>query len=106
MTDRDLLELIAAQVGTLTTQVDGFTTRMDELATQVDGLTTRMDGLTAQVDKLTQEMTEVKADLRFVKNVVIGIENDHGQKLGALLNGYKQNAERLDRHEEIISKKY
>ena len=82
MTDRDLLELIACQVGILTTQVDGFTMRMD-------GLTMRMDGL-------TKDMAEVKA-------IVVKIENDHGQKLGALLDGYKQNSERLDKVEEKLA---
>ena len=90
MTDRDLLEIIATQVGKLTIKVDE--------------LTTRVDVLTTRVDKLTQDMTEVKADLQFTKHTVVRIENDHGQKLGVLLNGYKQTAERLDRHEAIISR--
>ena len=81
----ELLELIAAQVSSLTTQVDGLTT---------------------QVDGLTRDMIEVKADLQFTKETVVKIEIDHGQKLGALLNGYKLHEERLDRHEAIISKKY
>ncbi len=83
MTDRELLELIAAQVSKLTTQVEGLTTQVEGLATQVDILTKDMAG---------------------VKDIVIKIENDHGQKLGALLNGYKQNAERLDRIEKEVAK--
>lgn len=78
MTDRELLELIAAQVSNLTTQVD----------------------------RLNKDMAEIKPRISFIENTVVKIENDHGQKLGVLMNGYKQNAERLDRHEEIISKKY
>ncbi|NLY38327.1 MAG: hypothetical protein GX044_03395 [Firmicutes bacterium] len=78
MTDRDLLELIAAQVGKLTTQVDGLTT---------------------QVGKLTVDVEEIK-------KIVVRIENDHGQKLGALLDGYRLLSERMDRHEEIITRKY
>lgn len=84
MTDREILELIATQVGKLTTQVD----------------------------TLTKDMAEIKPRLTSIENTVIRIENDHGQKLGVLLNGYKQNAERLDKvetklseHEEIILKK-
>ncbi len=69
MTDRELLELIAAQVSKLTTQVEILT-----------------------------------KDMAGVKDIVIKIENDHGQKLGALLNGYKQNAERLDRIEKEVAK--
>jgi regulator of replication initiation timing len=74
----EMLDLIAAQVGKLTTQVDG----------------------------LTRDMAEIKPRIAFIENTVVRIENDHGQKLGALLNGYKLHEERLDRHEAIISKKY
>lgn len=52
-----------------------------------------------------------KDELASVKATVIRIENDHGQKLGALLDGYKLNSEKLDRieaevtkHDEIILK--
>jgi len=116
----ELLDLIAAQVvklttqvGTLTTQTDTLTTQTDTLTTQVGTLTTQVGTLTSQVDSLSKDMAEVKADLAeikprlsFVEKTVIKIENDHGQKLGALLDGYKLLSERLDRHEAIISKKY
>ncbi len=69
MTDRELLELIAAQVNSLTKDVDEM---KDTMATK-------------------QELAEVKA-------IVIKSENDHGQKLGALLDGYKQNSEILEDH--------
>jgi hypothetical protein len=80
MTDRELLELIAAQVGKLTVDVEEIKKTLPTLA--------------------------AKEELAEVKNIVVRIENDHGQKLGALLNGYKLHLERLDRHEAIISKKY
>ena len=42
----------------------------------------------------------------------MAIKNEHGHKLGALFDGYKQNSEKLDRietevakHEEIILKR-
>ena len=97
MTDRELLELIASQVG---------------------GLTNRVDALTTHVDGLTKDMTIVKTtmatkdELASVKATVIRIENDHGQKFGALFDGYKLNSEKLDRieaevtkHDEIILRK-
>lgn len=87
ITDRELLELIAAQVGNLTTQVEKLTVDVDEIKKTLPTLTT-------------------KEELAEVKNIVVRIENDHGQKLGALLNGYKLHEERLDKHEAIISKKY
>jgi hypothetical protein len=89
MTDRELLELIASQVGKLTDRVD----------------------------TLTEDMAEVKAnmatkdELAAVKATVIRIEIDHGQKLGALFDGQKLNSEKLDRieaevirHDELILK--
>lgn len=76
MTDREILELIATQVGKLTTQVD----------------------------TLTKDMAEIKPRLTSIENTVIRIENDHGQKLGALFDGYKLNSEKLDRVENEVSK--
>lgn len=82
MTDRELLELIAAQVGKLTVEAD------------------------ETKQEMRNSFKRLEDEIRSVKETVCKIEVDHGQKLGALLNGYKQNAERLDRHEAIISKKY
>lgn len=55
-----------------------------------------------RLDKLENRMDNVE-------NAVVRIENDHGQKLAVLFDGYKQNSEKLDRieaevtkHEEII----
>jgi phage-related minor tail protein len=50
-----------------------------------------------------EELAEVKAEIISIKSIVIRIENDHGQKLGVLLNGYKQNAARLDRVEAKLA---
>lgn len=83
MTEKELLELIAAQVSKLTTQFDSLTT---------------------QVDTLTKDMAEIKPRLTSIENTVIRIENDHGQKLGALFDGYKLNSEKLDRIEEEVAK--
>jgi primosomal protein N'' len=68
MTDRELLELIAAQVG-----------------------------------KLSQDVTEVKNRQGKVENIVTRIEQNHGQKLEALFDGYTQNNDRLDRIEKTLS---
>ncbi len=84
MTDRELLDIIASQVSTLTTQGDT---------------------LVARANTLTD-------DLNFVKGTVVKIEIEHGQKLGALADGYKDIGEKLDRiekevtrHDEIILRK-
>ena len=82
-TDRELLELIASQVSNLTTQVGGLTT---------------------QVGGLSKDMAEIKPRLTSIENTVVRIENDHGQKLGALFDGYKLNSEKLDRIEAVVAK--
>lgn len=69
MTDRELLELIAAEVGGLKT-----------------------------------DMKEVKDRLQSVENTVIKIENDHGDKLKALFDGYVQNSEKLERIEKEVTR--
>lgn len=55
------------------------------------------------------EFQKINHELQEVKNAVVRIENDNGQKLAALFDGYKQNSDKLDRievevakHEEII----
>ncbi len=88
MTDRELLELIAAQVGGLTTKVDGLTTK-------VGGLTTKVDGLTATVEVLQQDVTSVK------KNVVV-LENKMDLNHKALFDGYKLTYEKVCRLETIV----
>jgi len=88
VTDRELLEYIAAQVGTLTGKVDT---------------------LTGKVDMLTNDVDELEEGQSRLEKTVTKIEQEHGKKIEALLDGYKQNTEQLDRiekevsmHEEII----
>lgn len=88
MNDRELLEFIAAQVGTLNAKVDGF----------------------------GNELKEVKNDIKDLKQGQIKIqntiENDVNLKLSALFDGHTQNAKLLEdirdevaRHEEVIIKR-
>ena len=51
---------------------------------------TRFDKLHEKIDK--------------IDNIVIHIENDHGDKLKALFDGYVQNSEKLDRIEKEVSR--
>lgn len=73
MTDRELLEYVAAQVG-----------------------------------KLTQDVGEIKEGQKDVSQRVTKVEtmleNDVNTKLEALLDGYKQNAEKIDRIENEVTK--
>ena len=62
------------------------------------------DKLFELMTKMYGEMQEIKTDVRDIKDKVINIENDHGKKLDLLFDGYKQNADKLDRVEKEVSK--
>ncbi|MGI6307059.1 MAG: hypothetical protein ACOX1X_00325 [Dethiobacteria bacterium] len=72
----------------------------------------KMGDMDSRMTSMETEMADIKADVKFTKETVIKIENDHGQKLNALFDGYKLNSEKLERienevtkHEEIILKR-
>ncbi len=97
-TDRELLELIANQVGSLTNQVSNLTNDVSELK--------------GDVSELKGDVSELKGEVENIKGIVVKIEVDHSQKLSALFDGYVQNSEKLDRieaevakHEEFILKR-
>ena len=46
--------------------------------------------------EVRNEITDIKSDLGDVKRTVINIEQNHGQKLEALFDGYTQNNSQLD----------
>ena len=96
MTDRELLELIASQVGGLTNQVDALTKDMTEVK---QNMATKDD-----LALVKDEIASAKDEIASVRATVARIENDHGQKLGALFDGYKLNSEKLDRIEAEVTK--
>lgn len=63
-----------------------------------------IDGVKEDVSGMKAELTGVKQELTEVKHRVINIETDHGKKLSALFDGYKQNSDKLDRIQEEVSK--
>ena len=74
-----------------------------------EGMDKRFEGIDKQFESIKTELSGINGRLTNVEGIVIRIENDHGQKLGALFDGYKLNSEKLDRieaevakHEEII----
>ena len=54
--------------------------------------------------QLNLRMDNVESEMRETKNKVIIIEQEHGKKLDTLFDGYKQNADKLDRIEKEVSK--
>lgn len=54
--------------------------------------------------EVNKRIDGIEGEVNGIKKVVINIENDHGRKLDALFDGYKQNAEKLTRIEDEVSK--
>lgn len=122
MTDRELLEKIASQVGILTNEVQGIKTDTGSLTNEVQGIKTDMGSLKNQVDglqsemhegfreaynerqEMKSEMQEMKSEIKNVKKTVLKIEDEQGKKLTALFDGYKQNSDILKRIEKEVSK--
>ena len=94
MTDRELLELIAAQVGKLTIDVDGF--RNDFTDVKNDMTDVRND-----LTNVKNDLTDVKSD---IKKIHMTIEHDIQPKLTALYDGQKQLNQKLERVEQEVSK--
>ena len=62
--------------------------------------------------EMREGFKEIREEIKGTKDKVIIIEQEHGKKLDALFDGYKQNSEKLDRiekevsrHEEIIHRR-
>lgn len=62
--------------------------------------------------KVLENQTKMQMDIDSIKSTVMNIEQDHGKKLEALFDGYKQNSDQLtsiqnevSRHEEVILKR-
>jgi hypothetical protein len=111
MNDRELLERILVIVGGMDARITDIEANTASTEARIATIETNMSTMEANM-ATKQELAEVKADVKFTKETVVRIENDHGQKLNALFDGYKLNSERLERieskvtqHEEIILKR-
>ena len=54
--------------------------------------------------EVNSRIDNLEKEVRETKNKVIIIEQEHGKKLDTLFDGYKQNADKLDRIENEVSK--
>ena len=98
----------------LTKKVDDLEVTMstkDELAEIRNTMATKEELAEIRNTMATkEELAEIrntmatKDELARVKEIVIKIENEHSQKLGALFDGYKLNAEKLDRIEKLVAR--
>ena len=77
MTDRELLELIESQVGTLTSQVDGLKSDIKTIHPKLDEKANKTD--------------------------IVRFENSISPKITSLYDRYKQNTEQLNRIEDKVN---
>ena len=82
---------------------------LEKIYIELQDTKTDVGNIKTDLSEVKSDMSVMKNEIKTVKDTVVRIENDHGQKLGALFDGYKQNAEKLNRieievakHEEII----
>lgn len=104
MNERELLEYIAAQIGTLTNRVDTLTNQVGTLTNHVDNLTNQVGILTKDVAGIKDELKDVNVGLDKIVDGITTIEQDHGRKLEAVYDENKQNTETLHRIEKEVSK--
>lgn len=63
-----------------------------------------MTKIYSEVQGIKKEVKNNSNEIADIKNVVLNIEQEHGQKLDALFDGYKQNSEQLSRIEDEVAK--
>lgn len=81
--------------------------KLEQLSTRMNSMeaNTRQEFAEIRANMATMEANmATKDELARVKEIVVHIENDHGLKLGALFDGYTQNADKLDRIEKIVAR--
>ena len=71
--------------------------RFDGVDKRFDGIDNRLDGVDKRFEGIDNRLDSIDKRLAF-------IEQDHGKKLQALFDGYKQHSDQLDRIEEKVSK--
>ena len=53
---------------------------------------------------IVEKLDSLDRDMRFVKKVVVNVENDHGKKLDALFDGYKANYEMVGQFDPRVTR--
>ena len=71
--------------------LEGLTSTVSTLVTKVDKLEQDLTEVKQDLTEVKQNLTEVKQDVTSIKKTVVKIEIDHGEKLGALFDGYDMN---------------
>ncbi|NLW27883.1 hypothetical protein [Acetivibrio saccincola] len=118
MTDRELLELIFTEITGLKAgqerlegEIVGLKAGQERLEEEIVGLRAGQERLEegqqrleARQQRLEARQQRLEARQQRLEDIVTRIENDHGRKLEALFDGWKQNTEQLKRHGEILER--
>jgi chromosome segregation ATPase len=85
-------------------KMDSMQGKMDSMQGKMDSMQGKMDSMQGKMDSMQGQIDNIHTEINDLKKVVLRIETDHGNKLDALFDGYKQNSDRLDRIEIQVSK--
>ena len=64
----------------------------------------RLDSMDEKFESTDKRFESIDKQLSDIKDIVIKIEHEHGEKIDALFDGYIQNSNKLDRIEKEVSK--
>jgi len=99
------LDSISQEINPLSQRIDSFSQRIDSssqkidfLSQEVGSLSEKVGPLSGKVDSLSGKVDFLSERMDSLEKQVTSIENDHGEKLAALLDGHKLHTEILERH--------
>ncbi|MCL2386883.1 MAG: hypothetical protein FWC89_04945 [Defluviitaleaceae bacterium] len=95
------LDLLVSEVGEVKTRLTGVETEVAEVKIRLAKVETEVTELKDRVEDLDESVTELKDRVEDLSETVAVIEVEHGQKLGALFDGYKLVSEGLQRLPEF-----
>jgi chromosome segregation ATPase len=104
MTDRELLELISSQMGTLSQDVKGLREGQNNLENRFDNFENRFDNFENRFDNFENRFDNLEKKVDSIDKAVIRIENDNNIQHTALFDGWKQNTQQLERIEKEVTK--
>lgn len=64
----------------------------------------KFESIDNRFESMDSRFESIESELKSIKKTVLNIKQDHGNKLEALFDGYKQNSEKLDRIEKEVTK--
>ncbi len=75
-----------------------------DLSEKIGDLNGKVENIEGKLGSMEGRLGNIEAEVADLKKVVLRLETDHGNKLDALFDGYKQNSDRLDRIEAQVSR--